>query len=52
LTEIELLLALYHNPRTREVALEMADKMRDRANPVLGIASAVKAATEKTNGVR
>jgi len=49
LTEIELLLALYHNPRTREVALEMADKMRDRANPVLGIASAVKAAMENLN---
>lgn len=28
MTEIELMLALYHNPRTREVSLEMADKNR------------------------
>jgi hypothetical protein len=32
-TEIELLLALYHNPRTRDVALEMADKNRQSAKP-------------------
>ena len=33
MTEVELLLALYHNPRTRAVALEMADRMREASKP-------------------
>lgn len=33
MTDIEILLALYRNPRTRDVALQMADEMRKAAKP-------------------